>query len=1198
MGLLYVNLSKKQFTHQQNKFMKKNTVGDQLPRRRLLYKLLIFMKIFLLLVSVACLQASANLHSQSLVTVKLSSVKLEKALSLIEKESGYRFVYNDDIMPFNHKVNIDANGWTITQVMEAALENTSLNFRVMKNNLIVIAPVTTVDKDITLKGKVVNTNGEPLPGVSVRLKNTGVGATTDEKGVFSLTVPQDATLLISYIGYDAQEVSVAGRDMITITMEPSKNSMEEVIVVGYGTQKKINVTGAVDQISGKQLAERPIANVFQGLQGVSPGLNITYKGGQPGQTPTINIRGFASITSSSDNSNAPLIIIDGIASTTDDMMRINPTDIASISVLRDAASAAIYGARAAFGVVLITTKAGTPGGKQVVSYNDYFAWSKRTILPTAVTDPFIFSKVLETSTNNTPWDYVNFSDEYYAWAKQRSDDPSLPDTRIDPNDATKWEYMGSNDFNNYFFSKTNFSQYHSISINGTAETAKKTPVGYLLSADYTDENGLNRLTTDDWKRYDMRAKVNMRPMKWLLIDNNLSIYQTQRDAPSYNITDVYYLQPTNVVKNPDGTWGNNAAGRLAAELTDGGRNLTSRIGFQDVIRGTASFLNNDLQITGDASFKREQWKYHVDKKSYQIGWGPNDIREEGTPTSVSEGNESIAHNVYDLYVNYNKSLRGGHAFKLLAGYNQESYEDPYVNATQTQLISSSLPYIGLTSGDPSINSTYNSYAIRSVFGRVNYTYKDRYIIEGNGRYDGSSRFPSNNRWGFFPSISGAWIASDEHFMQGIQRQLSTLKFRASYGSLGNQNVSYFGYIQTLPTGQSSYLINGTPKQTIVTGAPALSVDPNNYTWEKVITTNVGTDIGVMRDHLIASFDYYIRNTKGMLTNGVQLPGVLGTNPPQQNAADLSTKGWELSLAYRNSAQVSGSPLSFGTRFILSDDKTKITRFKNDQQLLSNYRVGQTLGEIWGLQNDGMFKSTDEIKKLDETSIIPWGALEIVEGWPKYKDLNHDGKIERGLTAKDPKDLSVIGNSSPRFRFGFNIDANWKGIDFSMFLQGIAKMDFYPHHYLFWGPYQQPYANVYPWNLNFYRGTAEDATARAQDSKSYIKAGLADKNTNSYFPVLQSWLADNNYGSGLDIPQTKYMQNAAYLRVKNLTIGYTLPASLTKKYKISRLRIYATGENIFEFSAIKKYLDPESITDGYGWEYPYQRKYAIGLNVDL
>lgn len=1178
--------------------MKKNTVGDQLPRRRMLYKLLIFMKIFLLLVSVACLQASAHLHSQSLVTVRLSQVKLEKALVAIEKESGYRFVYNDDCIPFNHKVNIDANGWTITKVMEAALENTSLNFRLLPNNLIVIAPVTTVNKDITVKGKVVNTNGEALPGVSVRLKNTAVGATTNEKGMFSLTVPQDAILLFSYIGYDMQEISISGREAITITMEPSKNSMEEVIVVGYGTQKKINITGAVDQISGKQLAERPIANVMQGLQGMSPGLNITYKGGQPGQTPTINVRGFASITSSSDNSNAPLIIIDGIAATTDDMMRINPADIASISVLRDAASAAIYGARAAFGVVLITTKTGTPGGKQIVSYSDYFAWSKRTILPTPVTDPFIFSKVLETATNNTPWDYVNFSDEYYKWAKQRSDDPSIADTRINPNDATKWEYMGSNDWNNYFFSKTNFSQYHSISLNGTAETAKHLPIGYLLSADYTNENGLNKLTTDDWKRYDMRAKINMRPVKWLLIDNNLSIYQTVRDAPSYKITDVYYLQPTNVVKNPDGTWGNNGAGRLAAQLTNGGRNLTTRIGFQDVIRGTASFLNNDLQVTGDASFKREFWKYHIDKKTYQIGYGPNDVREEGTPTSVAEGNEYITHNVYDLYVNYNKALGKGHAIKLLAGYNQESYEDPYVNATQTQLISSSLPYIGLTSGTPGITSTYNSYAIRSLFGRINYSYKDRYIIEGNGRYDGSSRFPSNNRWGFFPSISGAWIASDEHFMKGIQRELSTLKLRASYGSLGNQNVSYFGYIQTLPTGQSSYLINGTPNQATITGAPALSVDPNNYTWEKVVTTNIGTDIGVMRDHLIASFDYYIRNTKGMLTNGVQLPGVLGTDPPKQNAADLSTKGWELSLAYRNTAAVAGSALNFGARVILSDDKTKITRFKNDQQLLSNYRVGQTLGEIWGLQNDGFFKNIDEIKKLDETAIIPWGALEIVEGWPKYKDLNNDGKIERGLTAKDPKDLSVIGNSSPRYRFGFNLDANWKGIDLSIFMQGIAKMDFYPHHYLFWGPYQQPYANVYPWNLNFYRATSEDAVARAQDSKSYIQAGLADKNTNSYFPVLQSWLADNNYGAGLDIPQTKYMQNAAYLRVKNITLGYTLPAALTKKYKINRLRIYITGENVFEFSAIKKYLDPESISDGYGWEYPYQRKYAVGLNVDL
>jgi len=1176
--------------------MKKSTVDNWLPPKRGLYKLLIFMKLSMLLVTIACLHVSAKVHSQSTITVKLNQVQLEKALTMLEKNSHYRFVYNDDNLPSNHKISLDVKDWSIDMVLNKILDNTSLHFRKMSDNLIVIAPEAVVSKDNTVKGHVVSPTGEGLPGVSVRLKNTNIGTVTNEKGDFELKVPENAILVVTYVGYDQQEVSLNGRETVTVTMEPSKNSMEEVIVVGYGTEKKLNVTGAIDQISGKQLAARPIANVMQGLQGLSPGLNISYSGGRPGQIPKINIRGIATIASS-DGTVAPLIIIDGITATTDDMMRLNPTDVASISVLRDAASAAIYGARASFGVILITTKQGTLGGKQTVSYSNYFAMSRRSVMPDAVTDPYIYSRVLETATNNTPWDYVNFSDEYYKWAKERSDNPSLPDTRIDPSDPSKWAYMGSNNWNNYFFSRNNFSQNHSITLSGSAETAKKAPISYLLSADYTKENGLNKLAKDDWGRTGMRAKINIKPISWLQIDNNLSIYQTKTDAPTYSITDVYYLQPTQVAVNPDGTWANTGAGRLAAQLVDGGRNTTTRFGFQDVIRGVASFLNNDLQITGDASFKRELWKYHTDQNKYKIGYGPKDVREEGG-SSVTENNAYRKQDVFDLYANYHKTIGKNHTIGLLAGYNQENYEAQVINANKKDIISPSLPYLSLTSGTASVSGIYDSYAIRSLFGRINYTFKDRYIIEANGRYDASSRFPSSNRVGLFPSVSAAWIASEEKFIKSLPA-ISVLKFRASYGSLGNQSVSNFGYQFNLPTGLSSYLIDGNINQTVVTGAPQLKVDPSTYTWEMVTTTNIGTDFGILDNRFHGSFDYFVRNTTGMLAPGQELPGVLGTAAPLQNAADLSTRGWELMVGYRDNFNVASKPFSFGIKFTLSDDKTKITRYKNDQQLFSSkFYEGQTMGDIWGLTNDGYFKSKDDAKKLDESAIVPWGALEIVEGWPKYKDLDGNGKIEQGPSAKDPKDLKVIGNTSPHYRYGINLDMNWNGFDLSVFMQGIAKMDYYPHHYLFWGPLQQPYANVYPWNLDFYRATADNDATRAQHSASYIKAGLADANTNSYYPVMQAWLADNNNGKGLDIPQTKYMLNAAYLRIKNLTIGYTLPVSLTKRYHINRLRVYATGENIFEFSSLKKYVDPEAIIDGYGWAYPYQRKYAIGLNLDL
>lgn len=496
-----------------------------------------------------------------------------------------------------------------------------------------------------------------------------------------------------------------------------------------------------------------------------------------------------------------------------------------------------------------------------------------------------------------------------------------------------------------------------------------------------------------------------------------------------------------------------------------------------------------------------------------------------------------------------------------------------------------------------MTNSYNSYATRSFFGRAHYAYRQRYIVEANGRYDGSSRFPASNRWGFFPSISGAWVVSSEPFFKSVSRFVPTLKLRASYGDLGNQNVGYFNYLQTLPTGLSDYLIGGS-QQTVITRSPSLSIDPANYTWERVSTTNFGADLGLFNNRISLAADYFIRNTKDMLTVGQELPGVLGTSVPSQNAADLRTKGWEMTLGYNDSYGVGQRAVTVNAKLILSDSRSYITRFRNDQELFSSYRVGQQIGEIWGLTSDGLFQNTDEIAKLDETDVIPWGALSIVPGWPKYVDLDGDGRITQGLSAKNPKDLKVIGNSMARYRIGFNLAADWRGFDFSVLLQGVGKADYYPRHYLFWGPYQQPYANIYPWNLDFYRPTAESAQDRVRHSESYLKAGLADANPNSRYPVLQSWLADANYGGGLDIPQTRYLLSGAYLRVKNVNLGYSLPASLLQKRNIERVRFYVSGENLFEFSKIKKFVDPESINDGYGWAYPFQRKFSFGLNVQF
>jgi TonB-linked SusC/RagA family outer membrane protein len=1063
--------------------------------------------------------------------------------------------------------------------------------------------------DITVTGKIVNSLGEPLSGATVQLKGASTGTSTNSKGEFQITVPENAILVISSVGYAPQEISTEGRTSVFLTLVSLENTMNEVVVVGYGSQRKKIVTAAVDQIAGKEIAKRPVANVIQGLQGLSPGLNITYPGGKPGAVPDINIRGLGTVT----GGGTPLILIDGVASTPEDLLRLSPGDIASYTVLRDAASAAIYGARASFGVILLTTKQGAGGGRQRVTYNNYFSWSKRSVVPAPITDPYIYIRVLKNSVapSVSPWGdgYVYYEPWQYTWAKERSDDPSIEDTRLNPDDNTKWTYMGGNNWNDYFFNNTSFSQNHNVSLSGGSEIGKGKPFNYLVSADYTKENGLNKLAKDDWNRYALRARVNFTPFKGLKIDNNLNIYQTVTSAPSYTVTDIYYLQPTDVAKNPDGTWANSGAGNLAARLTDGGRNEDNRFGFQNLIKGTVSFLNNDLQITGSASIKRETWKSNIDYRKWKIGYGPTDIRENWYNNPyVDNKYVTIKQDVYDVYANYNKKL-GNHDIKLLFGYNQEESITSIDEVSKTNLISSSLPYIGLASGTVTTAPFYTAYALQGIFGRINYTFKDKYILELNGRRDGSSRFPKESRWGFFPSVSAAWIASEESFLQPVTKVLSTLKFRASYGDLGNQALrpeDNFRFIPTLPVNPNfNYIIDGV-RPLVIAGSPLLNVDPDTYTWETVRVFNVGTDIGFAKDKLQIAFDYFTRRTLDMLTPGPTLPGVIGTNPPPVNSGELLTKGFELSVAYRDNFKIADKRFGFGARFTLSDARAKITKYNNAQGLLNGtYYAGQTIGEIWGLESDGFFKSQAEIDALDESAIVPWTDLYIVEGWPKYIDQNKDNKITIGQTLSDPGDAKIIGNSQARYRFGFNLDADWNGFDLSVFLQGVLKQDFYPHHYLFWGPYQQPYAGIYSWNLDYYRATSQTDAERAANSKSFNAAGLADANTNSYFPVLQSWLADNNYrGSGelerygLDMPQTRYLLNAAYLRVKNLTLGYTLPSSLTNKYKINRFRVFITGENLLEFSEIKKYIDPEAVADGYGWAYPYQRKYAVGINIDF
>lgn len=1079
----------------------------------------------------------------------------------------------------------------------------------MKSNyLLLLFLLTTsfVFSQQRITGKVIDQSNLPIPGVSVIVAGSSAATVTDFDGYFEIMAATGNELKFSYLGFLTQSVLVKTQTSITIILKEDSQNLDEVVVVGFGTQKKVNLSGAVNNVTTEQLSSRPISNISQGLQGVSPGLNIDFNSGTPGANPKINIRGFTSI-----NGGEPLIIIDGVPSDVSLLNLIAPEDVESISVLKDASSAAIYGARASFGVLLITTKKGT-NDKMRINLNSYISMGTPTVVPEKTTDPYIYLALQRLSEDNTPWSGVSTTAERLAWARERSDNPAgTVGVRESINSKGLWEYMGNKNWTNYFLSNETYSTNNNISVSGGTEK-----LNYFLSLSNNKNNGSLTIADDFFSRTGFKSKVDVKLTDWLTLGNNTSYLISKRENPSYfDIQSLYDFAPTDWDKNPDSSWANTEVGTMAAKLIDGGTTTDKNNTFQTTLNLQAWLLKDIVKLNTEYTFQKENTNYDSYYSKYKIGFGPNDIREQGI-NKVWKALGDRQYQVLNIYATFNKKF-GNHDVTFLTGYNQEESYYDYTSLNKDGVISSSLPTLQLATGTVMANQAIRSWALRGVFYRANYTYKDRYIVELNGRYDGSSRFPKNKRFGFFPSVSGAWNVTHENFMEGLSN-LSLLKFRASYGSLGNQggtNDYPYGYIPSMGSQTANYIIDG--KLPVQINAPGLV--SSNYSWEEVTSKNFGVDLGFFKNRLTANFDYYIRDTNGMLTLGKDLPGVLGANEPKENAGDLRTTGWELSLTYKNQFGNPTNPVNFSASFNLSDSKSKITRFDNPNKSLLQYYEGMDIGEIWGLTSDGLFKSQEEIAALDQSTLIPWGALEIVEGWPKYVDQDGNKKIETGLTADDPKDLKVIGNMLPRYRFGLNLNFDYHNFDLGVFLQGVGKRDYYPRDYLYWGFYQQPYSGGYTHLQDFYRGADDSPEKMANHSQSYINAGLANANTDSKYPVLQAWLADRNLGEridqakGLGIPQTAYLLDGSYIRLKNITFGYTIPAKLSKKIGFTAFRVYFSGDNLYEWSKIAKFFDPESISDidnrlnpAYsagrgetsGYQYPYQRKYSFGINASF
>ncbi|WP_201747965.1 SusC/RagA family TonB-linked outer membrane protein [Chitinophaga vietnamensis] len=1126
------------------------------------------MKLTSVLLCAGFLQLSAHGFSQERISVDYNNINIGKFLNMIGKKSDYTFLYKNDAIP-DKKISIRMENASVKEVLDKALAGTSLDYRVMPNNLVVIIRAGETVRTNKVKGIVKDELGTPLIGVTVHVKGTSQGVTTNTKGEYEIEVPENAVLEFTYVGYESKQLSVKGPGDYNIQMAANSSGLNEVVVVGYGKQKRINTTGAVDNISGKALESRPITNLGTGLQGLIPNLNILINNGRASSAPGFNLRGYTSL-----NGGDPFILVDNIPFSADEVSRLNPADVESVTVLKDAASAAIYGARAAFGVVLITTKS-AKDGRLAVSVNANYAIRTLGSVPKIITDPLITMQMKHDAA--TPL-YDLYPDAVRAYAAQRSKDPSLPAVIVDPTNKNAWMYYGMTDWLHEVYNKTAPATTANFSISRGDDK-----LNYYLSGEFYQQDGMLRTNPDIYKRYNLRGKATYTFNDRLKIGTNTVYTNMDYNSPS-NAMDYLFFHNANrtpslsVPRNPDGTWTSDGAA-LLGRLESGGRNKSNLGEFMTTFNTEIGLVKKVWTLKADVTFRRSNGVGSAYTVPVAYRTGPDQPLKytDGNQSSASNNAMQSRYNVYNIYTDFSKKF-GKHELGALAGFNQEYYYINNFSASAKDLISPDFPTTGLATGKVSQTQSINDWAVRGLFFRVNYAFDDKYLLELNGRRDGSSRFPENHRWGFFPSASAAWVISKEQFFKpaAAALKIDNLKLRGSYGSLGDQTVDQTGslsYLATMPAKQENVILDG--KQPIGVYLPR-PVTPN-YSWQTVKSVNGGVDVSFLKERLSVSYDRYTRYTQGMFVKSKTLPAVFGAPEPVTNAADLKTRGQELSILWRDQFNINRNPFSYSVKLALADSRTFITKYDNPTGSLSDYRNGQEIGEIWGLVTEGFFQNDAELKNhADQTKVGEDDQnYKFYVGDLKFKDLNGDGEISYGKnTVSDPGDRKIIGNNSVRFPYSIDVSAGYKGFDLRVFAQGVGKRDWYPgpgNHY-FWGIYAQPWTNVQVQNMDHW----------------------TPQNTNAYFPRVKSYIAEDA-DSELAAAQTKYLQNAAYLRLKNITLGYTLPKQLTEKMKIARLRVYFSAENIFTVSHLRANIDPEGLD---GAIYPFQKTYSFGLNMNF
>lgn len=1074
-----------------------------------------------------------------------------------------------------------------------------------------LTAMSMFSQNMTVKGKVIDSSGEPLIGVTLQVEGTSIGTVTDIDGIFTLhNVASNATLEISYVGMQTQVIKLSGQNTIDITLIEDTEILDEVVIVGYGVQKKVNVTGAVDVISDEKLKDRQSPTVSQLLQGAAPGLDLSIgnnNGFQPGASMNVTIRGMGSL-----NGGSPLILIDGSPG---DMNLLNPDDIETISILKDAASSAIYGARAPYGVILITTKKGKRNEKVSINLSSNFMIETPMPLPT-MPDSWTWARILnEAGRNgggspignqtidrmiafqNKDWDYLRES--MPDWPEDATNFGAFPEGNVW--NSANLNYANTDWWDIYFGNSLN--QKHNLTVSGGSEL-----LSYYLSLGHLNQNSVMQFGTDYYNRLNLMGKFDFDITDWWSISYEPRYSNSVRERPnmaqnevgdydhmfrhilrSYPWTPMYngygspeegggYIMESHIPTILSGT--------DKSDVRDYWNTLKTEIKFTRGLKLNADFTHNDYSRVNTRVHKTV-YIQNVDKTFYPFG--------NTTPNQYEQTHYRNSSWTSNVYATYNLDINQEHNLLFLIGSQFEKGNNITLGGFKTDMIFQDIPSLQTATGDALINQYLSHNATQGYFSRIGYNFSDRYLLETNFRYDGSYVFTEGSRWGFFPSVSAGWNIHNEPFWNIPQEYITTFKIRGSWGQLGNQNISPYSDLSLMPinTGKLNWIFQpGGSRQIGYTSAPGIV--NRHLTWETSTSSNLGLNMSFLNNRLQFDFDLFERLTSNMVGPSAPKPGVLGANVPQTNNATLRTRGWELNINWKHNIN---RDFSYFINANISDNKSVVTQFYNPNNSLSTWYEGRVVGDLWGYTVRDLFRSQEEVNsyvsKVDASFIgSNWRPGDI-----RYEDINGDNLINNGQnTLDDHGDLSIIGNTLPRFQFGVNIGASYKNFDFSMLWKGVGKRDYFFNNnaVFYWG-----IMGAW-WDSNIdANGKHLDYFRDEPGTKYYgLHEGESNINTNAFFPRPYLNSADDLKNRGH--ANTRYLVNAAYIRLQNLQVGYSFPNNITSKLHLQDIRVYFSGENLLTFDNLPKLIDPAALVGFSGISgaatYGADRVYSLGFSI--